>query len=141
MRRVIYTSRATATFDERALIDLLHDSRGFNSVDGITGILLHRDGIFFQVLEGETDVIEDVLDRIRHDPRHEQVEVVADDTVTERIFESWSMGFADVSDPALSQLPGVNDAFDDPEALLADTDRLPGLRDRLEHFLDCGKFH
>ncbi|MGB0712121.1 MAG: BLUF domain-containing protein [Gammaproteobacteria bacterium] len=136
LRRIVYSSNSSARMDERSLLDLLHDARDLNAADDISGVLLYRDGRFVQVLEGAPDVIEDVWRRIRGDKRHEQVAVCADEMVEERIFTGWSMGFADLADPALRQLPGVNDAFVNPAGLLEDARGLPDLRDRLARFLE-----
>ncbi|MCP4941475.1 MAG: BLUF domain-containing protein [Planctomycetaceae bacterium] len=52
LRRITYTSISSVALDQRALLDLLHSARGFNTIDKVTGILIHDRGRFFQVIEG-----------------------------------------------------------------------------------------
>ena len=70
LRRVVYTSIATKPMDRRELLDLLHDARGFNKIDGITGLLLHDWGQFLQIIEGPENAIDDLLERLNNDKRH-----------------------------------------------------------------------
>lgn len=136
LRRLAYTSQATHPFSRRELLDLLHDARGFNAVDGITGLLIHSHGRFLQVLEGEAASLDDLLDRLRRDPRHNQPEVILDEMVDQRVFEGWAMGSADLTDTDLSLLPGVRNDLDDPAVVRDLLARLPELREALAAALD-----
>lgn len=62
---LVYASTATDQFDDRRIPDLLARSREKNGDMDVTGVLLYEDGLFLQILEGEADVIEEV---VRHDP-------------------------------------------------------------------------
>ncbi|MGB1110155.1 MAG: BLUF domain-containing protein, partial [Gammaproteobacteria bacterium] len=75
LRRIAYTSFASKPFSERELIDLLHDARAFNAIDGITGLLIHRTGEFFQIVEGEPTALDDLLDRLQLDSRHHSLTI------------------------------------------------------------------
>lgn len=62
-----------------------------NAAAGITGLLLFNGRNFLQLLEGERDAVDSLLDRVESDPRHSGVVVVTDLEVAERSFPDWSM--------------------------------------------------
>ena len=51
-RRLAYTSSAKTEFNKRRLLDLLHDSRAYNTIDNISGVLIHKQVFFFKLLKG-----------------------------------------------------------------------------------------
>ena len=51
--QIVYLSTATEPFSKAQLMELLEGSVRRNTVAGITGLLLYRDGAFMQALEGE----------------------------------------------------------------------------------------
>lgn len=99
LHQLFYSSVATRSLDERDLVELLDQARDFNDRHRITGALLYfsESREFFQILEGEPDVIDDLMRRIREDPRHRGVEVAAEGPLKTRAFVDWSMGFHLVS--------------------------------------------
>ena len=109
LRRVIYTSQATKQLSKRNLLDLLHEARAFNLVDGISGLLMHK------VLEGNSKVIEDLLIRIHKDTRHNNFKIIQDSFVENRLFATWSMACTDFDDPTLSFIPGIRTDLNDLE--------------------------
>jgi hypothetical protein len=113
-RRIIYKSQAILTFNKRKLLDLLHESRSYNSIDNITGLLMHKEGFFLQVFEGEPSVIENLLNRILNDTRHTKIEVVQDCPANNRLFSNWTMACLDFDEPELSLLPGMLTDLSDP---------------------------
>lgn len=97
LRQVIYTSHALVPFEPADLADLLIRARANNEAHGLTGMLVHADGDFLQVIEGESLEVETVLERIRRDTRHTKLRVVADRTIHHRSFPDWRMAFRDSS--------------------------------------------
>jgi Sensors of blue-light using FAD len=90
---------------------LLEERRQKNVKADITGMLLYQDGAFFQVLEGDRAVVEALLKRIAADKRHERVTRIILESITERAFAAWSMGYPNVSWAELAEIPGLNDFF------------------------------
>lgn len=125
LRRIIYTSKAREAFSKRNLLDLLHESRAYNSIDDITGVLMHKDGYFLQVIEGEPAAVLNLYNRILNDSRHSDVKLIKDSTVSSRLFSNWSMGCADFDEPELSMLPGIRTDLSDSEVVDEMIDRLP----------------
>ena len=106
MFRLIYVSTARELMDKDALLGILAKAREKNARLGITGMLLYKDGNFLQLLEGEESLVRDVYATIARDTRHFDTMITMEEAVNERMFTEWSMGFHDLSDPALQSLPG-----------------------------------
>lgn len=116
-RRIIYTSQSTKQFNKRDLLDLLHDSRAFNTMDNISGVLMHKNGLFLQIIEGKSKDLENLIERLRRDTRHNNLKIIDDQLVEDRIFANWSMGCADFDDPTLSLIPGIRTDLSDPTVI------------------------
>ena len=109
----MYVSSAVGTWATSELTALLGQSRAKNAGLGVTGVLLHREGTFMQVLEGEEDVVRPLYARIAHDPRHADVVNVWGSLSTFRRFGDWSMGFRDLNSHPVD-LPGYAGILDAP---------------------------
>lgn len=108
----IYCSAAADPgFGLEDLAGLLAASRRKNARLGITGILLFDEGVFFQVLEGERVVVEELYETIAADERHARVRKIILEPIEERNFGEWSMGLSDVGVAELRRIPGLNDFF------------------------------
>lgn len=107
----IYASSAVPSFSEAVIPVLLERARAKNIVRGITGMLLFIEGSFFQVLEGETHVVDEIYSAIERDPRHARVTRIIREPIAHRTFDQWSMGFAAVARLDARDLLGANDFF------------------------------
>jgi len=131
-RRLIYTSRAVKEFTKQELMDLLHDSRAYNSIDKICGVLMHRNGYFLQVLEGEPDSIDNLLARLLRDARHTDLKIIHDNSVDSLLFSDWAMGSADLESPELSLIPGLRTDLSSKEVIQGLVIRLPEIANFLQ---------
>ena len=93
MFSIVYGSTATTRFGSIDLAELLTQCRVRNRSIGVTGMLMHEEGRFLQALEGPELVVRELMDRIEQDPRHDHVEVLAQETIASRRFPDWSMGY------------------------------------------------
>nr|WP_184059913.1 BLUF domain-containing protein [Sphingomonas aerophila] len=91
VRRVVYISKSRVGSDPTELDAIVARSSALNNVAGVTGMLWSNDACFAQVLEGEHDAVDETMKRILADPRHFDVELVSDRTVTRRLFGEWAM--------------------------------------------------
>ncbi len=113
-RHIAYVSLATSPLTPEVLSDILEVSARNNERDGITGVLMHHDDLFFQVLEGESSAVEQCFARVSRDPRHSSISMALDETVEVRSFPGWLMGYlgpdeiGKYSDGALSSLADLN---------------------------------
>lgn len=114
MYRLTYVSSAVVPFTNDALRSLLVRSRSNNEREGITGMLLYKGGNFMQVLEGEREAVLETQNRIFRDVRHRGHIVLLGETVLERRFGQWSMGFRDLNANAAQNVPGYDDFLNTP---------------------------
>ena len=93
MHQLLYVSQAARDIPASDLDDILAAGRANNLAHGLSGILIHIDGGFLQILEGERDVVMQVYGRIAEDRRHAHPRVLVDRSVPHRSFPDWSLGY------------------------------------------------
>ncbi len=111
-----YVSTQSHPMDNDALLSLLTHARERNESLGITGLLLHREDSFFQVLEGGREDVLAVFADIDKDSRHQRIEVVTEGYVGEREYADWQMAFIELEGQDFSALPGFSDILKDTPA-------------------------
>ena len=97
VRRLVYFSRSMTGPSENDIATILDVSRRNNRRDGVTGLLLHLQGVFAQVLEGTPEKVHAALRRIKADPRHTHLTILTDETVEHPVFTDWSMAYIDTN--------------------------------------------
>jgi hypothetical protein len=107
-----YVSSAIKKFTQNELVELLTNAREKNARLGVTGMLLYDDGNFMQVLEGARETVKTLYDTITNDRRHHGNIVIDEDELAERQFSEWSMGFSNLTDPAVKAMPGFSEFMD-----------------------------
>lgn len=75
LERLVYVSRAAPGLDPAGLAAMVHAARGRNAGCGRSGALVHLDGWFAQVLEGEPRDLRACFERIVRDPRHRDIDL------------------------------------------------------------------
>lgn len=109
MIRVTYISQEASPLSADALLGLLSQCHQNNVAKGLTGMLLFGNGTFLQSLEGEQAVVDSLMQKIAQDPRHTAMKVLRQDTISERQYADWSMGFERVTEKTLAEIPGLRD--------------------------------
>jgi hypothetical protein len=89
--RIVYVSRARGSDPHGDRAAILAVSRRNNGMDGITGILLAADGRYLQLIEGSAESVRATFDRIKLDPRHQDIVVIDEGEHLERLFGEWAM--------------------------------------------------
>lgn len=92
MHQLLYVSATARDVPEALLADILAASRRNNLKLGVTGMLLHAEGGFLQILEGKQDVVSALYDRIALDKRHWKAQCLLR-LDAQPAFADWSMGF------------------------------------------------
>jgi len=117
MFQLVYVSSATWPMNNEDLNRILDISRANNRRLSVTGLLLHIDQGFLQVLEGPKDAVLTLFSRIQKDSRHIGLRVLIQQDIDERLFADWHMGFERLT-------PGVKrtaDIFEITQAAIAAT--------------------
>lgn len=107
--RLIYSSQAAAKLTPEQLLEILDQARQSNERLGVSGMLLHADQTFLQVLEGDEEVVESLYAKIEEDDRHVDMRVLLREVDAERCFGDWTMGFVRADRDMIRQIAGLND--------------------------------
>ncbi len=91
MYSAIYKSRCKGVANWELVESILASSTKNNPTSGITGVLVATQTHFLQILEGEFEAINETLERISRDTRHEQVQLIRFSQVEKRRFNDWAM--------------------------------------------------
>lgn len=113
--QIIYVSRLNVLPAERLYeLDQIHTlSAARNPTRDITGCLLVAGDMIVQLLEGPDRVLLDLFQRIRHDRRHTDVEILHQGHSPERHIKEWGMLVQDVTanQTSTAQLRDLVDAY------------------------------
>jgi hypothetical protein len=111
LKTLTYTSRARLDLRDEDLAAIHQSARHLNALDGISGLLLFDGSRFLQIVEGAEDAVDNLVERLRMDPRHSAFELRDERHVDRRSFPDWSMELVRVS-------PGFGKARQELETIL-----------------------
>ena len=121
-----YVSTETGDLGSDGMVELLTEAQRINTSRDITGLLLHRERSFYQVLEGSEDMVRQTFDSIAKDERHTGIDVLFEGEVNEREFPNWQMGFLNLDGVDIERLKGYSDFLsreDNPKDFLENLSR------------------
>jgi hypothetical protein len=104
----IYVSEATQSFTHEELDHLGNQSAAANKEVALSGLLLHANGHFMQLLEGDKYYVNYFIDIISKDTRHKYFTKVLEGPTTKRLFPQWSMGVVNLDAKGRRNI--INDA-------------------------------
>jgi hypothetical protein len=122
--QIMYSSQATEPMTVTDLEKILADARAGNQARNVTGALVYVDGVFFQLIEGDEEIVRNLMANIARDSRHQSVKVFYEAQVDVRAFESWSMAYLAPTAQEMSTWAGLP-ATATVEEVLADVNRDP----------------
>lgn len=91
--RLLYKARATYppyTFHD---LDILRSAIEFNGANDVTGFLIRSEHAYFQVLEGQQDIVINLAERISRDGRIYDYKELWSSEIKARMFGLWAMGY------------------------------------------------
>ena len=103
-----------STLDPQApptvVADIAQQARRFNDANDITGLLVFDGMRFCQQIEGSQKQVLALLERIRDDGRHTDLEVVYHGPLAQRRFRNFSLAYTTADDEtALAELEKLDD--------------------------------
>jgi hypothetical protein len=107
MLSITYLSQQSAAMSADEVLTLMNQCHRNNPGRDLTGMLLHGNGTFLQVLEGEDAIVDALIDTISRDPRHTDMRIVRREPITTRQYADWSMGFERVTEQTIEKIPGL----------------------------------
>ena len=97
LKSLTYTSLAAIDLKTEDLEAIHRTARDINALEAVTGMLIFNGVHFLQIIEGAPNAIDDLVERLRRDPRHSGLEIRDEHEIEERSFPSWSMELVWVS--------------------------------------------
>ena len=102
LTRVTYVSRSTfkpfgaLSGIEPNVARILSQSRRNNMRRNLVGVLYYGHGCFFQCLEGNSEDIDKLLDSLRRDTRHRDLEILTREPIESLCFVDWNMKYVSI---------------------------------------------
>ncbi len=93
MYSILYASEVSHSLSEAEINHILDKARARNVQEGVTGILLHKDGHFLQYIEGPKAALARVYQTIEADNKHKNLKLIFNRPVVARLFPEWSMAY------------------------------------------------
>ncbi|MBW1294225.1 BLUF domain-containing protein [Aquimarina litoralis] len=90
---ISYVSTADSSLTNEDMEELFEFVKVKNNELKITGILMHSEGNFFQVLEGKKALIIDLFDKISQDSRHYNIIKIFDRAIVNPCFSKYHSNF------------------------------------------------
>lgn len=90
---ICYVSKAAPELKEQDIEELFNYTSKANTKKGVSGILLHSLGNFFQVLEGSEKHLLQLFEKIKEDPRHGEMYEVYNKRTNHPVFENYKSTF------------------------------------------------
>lgn len=92
MKRLTYMSRFARSLSEEEIAQIGVHASQKNKREGVTGVLLCLGTLFFQIIEGEDEKIDQLFATMCQDNRHTDVICLQTELhITQRLFPDWSM--------------------------------------------------
>lgn len=104
MHQLIYVSEAPGNLTPDEIFRIVEQSARNNPSVGITGFLIYRGGRFLQLIEGLLEALEALVTKLRADPRHHSLRVLATHPIAERSFPRWRMKRVGENQDAIAEL-------------------------------------
>jgi Sensors of blue-light using FAD len=106
---LVYASLAVERLKQTQLLDLLKISRLNNEARGLTGMLLYRDGLYLQLLEGPREEVTRLIGKLSRDPRHKKIRILRQGVIRKRLFPEGSMAYKNLAGLRSSLVPGYSE--------------------------------
>ncbi|MFI3187634.1 MAG: BLUF domain-containing protein, partial [Methylococcaceae bacterium] len=108
MKRLTYISKVNAVLSEEQILEIGRQSSINNRKINVTGVLISAGDYFFQILEGEQVIVDQLLHKISGDSRHCDITVLtAEYGCEERLFSDWNMKTVAISESTDLMLQAV----------------------------------
>lgn len=96
LSQLVYVSNRKPNCSNEEIEKILNSCKQNNPSLDITGVLLYSDSKFIQMVEGKSNVIMELYDKIKSDNRHDDVRMISYGPIKEKSFPSWHMGVRDI---------------------------------------------
>jgi len=95
---ISYVSTVNSALPETEIQEVLDLSKKWNNDNNITGVLLYSQGNFFQVLEGEEQLLKNLYEKIKADERHHNIITIFQKQIPDIQFDGYETNFISLDD-------------------------------------------
>ena len=110
LAHLAYVSVRKQNCTESEIEKILSSCKKNNPPLNITGVLLYTENKFIQYVEGESNKLMSLYDKIKQDPRHEKVVMISYGPITDKLFPSWHMGNRKIASGDIDFATDINPA-------------------------------
>ena len=136
MITLVYHSTSIENSSTEELINFLSFVRSENISLNVTGILLYHNNEILHIMEGKTDVILPLFEKVKADSRHINVKKLIHFQIKERAYGDWSMAFKQVSGKDMLSINGYLNIDDNQTGLPQNTEKSAYLLMLINSFKD-----
>jgi len=110
LSQLVYVSNRKETCSKEEIKKILDSCKRNNPSLNITGVLLYSDDKFIQLVEGDSNEINALYERIKTDERHQNCVMIYNAPISEKTFPSWHMGSKKIDLGKLSFETNISEA-------------------------------
>lgn len=94
--QLLYCSTPTSKFSISDIDTILERCSKNNPARDVTGFLIFDGKTFVQLLEGPTDSVKEIIEKINGDERHENIRILVHEPTGSRHFGAWFMAYENI---------------------------------------------
>ena len=98
LKTICYKSKVKSSLSILELESLFSETLANNNTTNITGVLVIRDAMFFQIIEGNAEIIDAIFLKIKKDTRHSKIIEFINKPISRLNFKAFDTGYAVIQD-------------------------------------------
>jgi len=108
-KQLIYKSKAAPDLRPDAIVEIVRVAQSSNLKKRVSGLLVHTNGVFVQLIEGSPSVVDGLFERISKDPRHVDIEILGSFDTDKVAMPTWAMAYfsSDLPGSSKSSMPFI----------------------------------
>ena len=98
LKTICYTSTIKPSLSLLEFEALFSETQTKNDSNNITGVLVKKDNLFFQIIEGHPEVIDTLFMQIKKDTRHSKISELLNTSISQLSFNAFETGYTVIED-------------------------------------------
>jgi hypothetical protein len=107
MLRITYLSAESYKLSSEDLLSILEKCNENNPRLGLTGMLIYGNGTFIQSIEGEEEIVKNMISKISYDARHKDFKILSEEITEQRLYDEFNMGFERLTEYSISNVTSL----------------------------------
>ena len=98
LKTICYKSKVKSTLKILEFEAIFNETQSKNDSNDITGVLVKKEQGFFQIIEGNSEIIDSVYLKIKKDSRHSNITEILNKPISQLSFKSFDTGYSVIAD-------------------------------------------